>query len=337
MTWHAGLELAARRDDSGRCTVHARHQGPLRVLKTLYPEGDAIAHQVIVHPPGGIVGGDRLDIELALQPHTHTVVTTPGATRFYRSDGRDAAQVVLARVGAHARLEWLPLETLVHSGCLAENRVQFELDDGAQLIGWDVVALGLPAAGERFAAGRFTQQVQWPGHWLERGVIDGSDTRLLRMSSFLVDYPFASRLYPAALDAIRRLRAEGLTVILSDGDVVFQPLKIERSGLWAAVEGRVLIYIHKEEMLDAVAALYPAERYVMIDDKLRILAAMKKTWQNRLTTIFVRQGHYALDPRNIAAYPPADMTIEHIGDLVHSDLATLRGNAAAARAQQEES
>jgi urease accessory protein len=180
MTWRAGLELAARRDDSGRCTVHARHQGPLRVLKTLYPEGDAIAHQVIVHPPGGIVGGDRLDIELALQPHTHTVVTTPGATRFYRSDGRDAAQVVLARVGAHARLEWLPLETLVHSGCLAENRVQFELDDGAQLIGWDVVALGLPAAGERFAAGRFTQQVQWPGHWLERGVIDGSDTRLLR-------------------------------------------------------------------------------------------------------------------------------------------------------------
>lgn len=166
---------------------------------------------------------------------------------------------------------------------------------------------------------------------------DLSDTRLLRMSSFLVDYPFASRLYPAALDAIRRLRAEGLTVILSDGDVVFQPLKIERSGLWAAVEGRVLIYIHKEEMLDAVAALYPAERYVMIDDKLRILAAMKKTWQNRLTTIFVRQGHYALDPRNIAAYPPADMTIEHIGDLVHSDLATLRGNAAAARAQQEES
>ena len=150
MTWHARLELAARRDDSGRCTVHARHQGPLRVLKTLYPEGDAIAHQVIVHPPGGIVGGDRLDIELALQPHTHTVVTTPGATRFYRSDGRDAAQVVLARVGAHARLEWLPLETLVHSGCLAENRVQFELDDGGQLIGWDVVALGLPAVrGDR--------------------------------------------------------------------------------------------------------------------------------------------------------------------------------------------
>ena len=160
---------------------------------------------------------------------------------------------------------------------------------------------------------------------------DSSDTRLLLMSSFLVDYPFASRLYPGALDAIRRLRAAGLTVILSDGDVVFQPLKIERSGLWAAVEDRVLIYIHKEEMLDAVAERYPARRYVMIDDKLRILAAMKKIWKDRLTTVFPRQGHYALDPRNSAAYPPADITIEHIGDLVDADLATLLGKGAAGR------
>lgn len=159
---------------------------------------------------------------------------------------------------------------------------------------------------------------------------DLSDTRLLLISSFLVDYPFASRLYPGALDAIRRLRELGLTVILSDGDVVFQPRKIERSGLWAAVEGRVLIYIHKEQMLDAVAERYPARHYVMIDDKLRILAAMKKTWQGRLTTIFPRQGHYALDPTNIATYPPADITIERIGDLVNLDLATLLRNDSAA-------
>ena len=152
---------------------------------------------------------------------------------------------------------------------------------------------------------------------------DLSDTRLLLMSSFLVDYPFASRLYPGALDAIRRLRELGLTVILSDGDVVFQPRKIERSGLWAAVEGRVLIYIHKEQMLDAVAERHPARHYVMIDDKLRILAAMKKTWQARLTTIFPRQGHYARDPGIIAACPAADITIEHIGDLVNLDVATL--------------
>jgi hypothetical protein len=129
----------------------------------------------------------------------------------------------------------------------------------------------------------------------------------------------------------------GLTVILSDGDVVFQPLKIERSGLWAAVEGRVLIYIHKEEMLDAVAERYPARHYVMIDDKLRILAAMKMTWQDRLTTIFPRQGHYALDPMNIAAYPPADITIERIGDLVDAAPAILLGDAVAGHAQREKS
>jgi len=160
---------------------------------------------------------------------------------------------------------------------------------------------------------------------------DLSDTRLLLMSSFLVDYPFASRLYPGALDVIRHLRGFGLTVILSDGDVVFQPRKVERSGLWAAVEGRVLIYIHKEEMLDAVATRYPARHYVMIDDKLRVLAGMKKTWKDRLTTVFPRQGHYALDPANIAAYPPADVTIERIGDLVNADPAMLLRNGAAGR------
>ena len=150
-----------------------------------------------------------------------------------------------------------------------------------------------------------------------------NDPRLLRMSSFLVDYPFADRLYPGSLDAIGYLRSWGLTVILSDGDVVFQPRKIQRSGLWNAVEGRVLIYIHKEQMLDDVLQRYPAQHYVMVDDKLRILAAMKKIWRDRLTTVFPRQGHYALDPQNIATYPPADITIERIGDLIDYDLPAL--------------
>jgi FMN phosphatase YigB (HAD superfamily) len=122
-----------------------------------------------------------------------------------------------------------------------------------------------------------------------------------------------------------------LTVILSDGDVVFQPRKIQRSGLWAAVEGRVLIYIHKEQMLEAVAERYPARRYVMVDDKLRILAAMKQAWKDRLTTIFPRQGHYALDPKNVAGYPAADITVERIGDLVNCTLPTLTGLAATCR------
>jgi len=149
------------------------------------------------------------------------------------------------------------------------------------------------------------------------------DTRLMLMSSFLIDYPFAGRLYPGALDALWRLRTIGPTVILSDGDVVFQPRKIKQAGLWDAVEGRVLIYIHKEQMLDEVEQRYPAHRYVMVDDKLRILAAMKQIWEERLKTVFPRQGHYALDPANLAAYPPADVTIEHIGDLSSMNLGAL--------------
>lgn len=150
---------------------------------------------------------------------------------------------------------------------------------------------------------------------LQRYRLDEPDNpHLLRMSSFLVDYPFAERLYPGALRTLARASAAGPTVILSDGDVVFQPRKVERSGLWQAVEGRVLIYIHKEQMLDAVMQHYPARHYVMVDDKLRILTAMKHTWEARLTTVFVRQGHYALDPAQIRAFPQADVTIESIGE-----------------------
>ena len=142
------------------------------------------------------------------------------------------------------------------------------------------------------------------------------EPQLLLMSSFLIDYPFANRLYPDALEVLTHCRRFGPTVILSDGDVVFQPRKVRRSGLWDAVEGRVLIYLHKERMLDSVKRRYPASRYVMVDDKLRILAAMKGAWGSPLTTIFPRQGHYALDPKEVAAYPAADITLERIGDLL---------------------
>jgi FMN phosphatase YigB (HAD superfamily) len=145
---------------------------------------------------------------------------------------------------------------------------------------------------------------------------DMCDPRLLSMSSFLVDYPFAARLYPGALDALKHTCTWGKTVILSDGDVVFQPRKVKRSGLWDAVEGRVLIYIHKEQMLADVERHYPARHYIMIDDKLRILTAMKEVWGNRLSTVFLRQGQYALDYKNIATYPPPDLTFERIGALI---------------------
>ncbi len=149
------------------------------------------------------------------------------------------------------------------------------------------------------------------------------DPQLLLMSSFLVDYPFSTRLYPDALATLERCRRLGPTVILSDGDVVFQPRKVRRSGLWDAVEGRVLIYLHKEQMLDSVARRYPARHYVMVDDKVRILTAMKQSWGSKLTTIFPRQGHYALDAAEVAKYPAPDLTIEAIGALAQADLSGL--------------
>lgn len=149
------------------------------------------------------------------------------------------------------------------------------------------------------------------------------DVRLLEMSSFLIDYPFAGRLYPGALEVVAHCQRWGTSTILSDGDVVFQPRKIRRSGLHAAVDGNVLIYVHKEQVLDEVERRYPAEHYVFIDDKPRLAAAIKNHWGTRVTTILPRQGHYALDAKSIAQYPPADATLENIDDLLEYDLATL--------------
>lgn len=149
------------------------------------------------------------------------------------------------------------------------------------------------------------------------------DLRLLAVSRFLIDYPFANRLFANSLDAVEHVQRWGDAALLSDGDVVFQPRKAQRSGLYEAVEGRVMIYVHKENELADVARRHPADHYVMMDDKLRILAAMKKQWRKRLTTVFVRQGHYALDRKALEDYPPADVTLERIGDLLNQDLTSL--------------
>lgn len=151
--------------------------------------------------------------------------------------------------------------------------------------------------------------------------------RILKMSSFLIDYPFKDRLYPGALEVIHHLHRAGLCVVLSDGDVVFQPHKVERSGISRAVGGHVLIYIHKENELDDVERRYPADHYVLVDDKLRILSAIKGSWGDRVTTVFPRQGHYAFDPKVLETYPPADVTVEHIGDLLRIDPRTLASKA----------
>ncbi len=150
-----------------------------------------------------------------------------------------------------------------------------------------------------------------------------SDPDLLQLSAFLLDYPFADRVYAGAVNALAHVSTWGPTVVLSDGDVVYQPHKIRKSGLWQAVAGRVLIYIHKQQMLADVEQRYPARRYVMIDDKLSILAAMKRVLKERLTSVFVRQGHYALDQKNVLLYPAADLSIDCIGDLPNYDFAAL--------------
>jgi FMN phosphatase YigB (HAD superfamily) len=149
------------------------------------------------------------------------------------------------------------------------------------------------------------------------------EPHLIATASFLMDYPFADRMYPRAFDVLKRLRAWGQTVILTDGDVVFQPRKVERSGIFHAVAGHVLIYIHKEEALDDVERRYPAKHYVLVDDKVRILSAVKKEWGDRVTTVFVRQGKFAHDAQAIATYPAADLAVECIGDLLHHDLLSL--------------
>jgi len=149
------------------------------------------------------------------------------------------------------------------------------------------------------------------------------DPRLLTVSHFLINYPFADRLYPKALAVIELIKRWGKVVILSDGDVVFQPRKVEQSGLHRAVDGNVLIYIHKEQELEDVERRFPADRYVLVDDKIRILSAVKAIWGSRTTTVFPRQGHYALDQQAVAKFPPPDLTIASIGDLLEHDLSTL--------------
>ena len=178
MGWHGHLALSYHRD-AETTRARSRHHGPLRVLASLYPEGPSVCHHVLVHPPGGLVGGDVLELEIDLAANTHAVVTTPGATRFYRSAGERAVQQVGVKLAAGARFEWLPLETICHRSTLADNRLHFELAPGAEMIGWDLLALGLPASGEAFDDGQMNQQITLPGVWQERARIDGRDQRLL--------------------------------------------------------------------------------------------------------------------------------------------------------------
>ncbi|RYF59075.1 MAG: urease accessory protein UreD [Comamonadaceae bacterium] len=209
MSWHARLRLDYRRQGA-RTTAGFRHDGPLRILQSLYPEGEGICHNVLVHPPGGLVGGDTLQIDIHGASDSHGLVTTPGATRFYRSEGEAALQRTHIELDAGARLEWLPLEAICYSGCLAENRLTMALAPGAELMGWDVTALGLPNAKQPFECGRLLQHIEVPGVWLERGCIDAADQRLLQSPIGLAGQRCVASLFFVAGAPIAKARRDAL-------------------------------------------------------------------------------------------------------------------------------
>lgn len=209
MGWTGHLDLQYTRDGD-RTIALDRHEGPLRVLQRLYPEGPGICHHVLVHPPGGVVGGDVLQLDARLATGTHALITTPGATRFYRSAGEPALQSTAIDVADGARLEWLPLEAIAYSGCEAENRMRFTLAPGAEMMGWDVLALGLPATGLAFERGRFRTHLELPGTWLERATLAADDTRLLDSPLGLAGHRVVATMWFAAGSALAPARREAL-------------------------------------------------------------------------------------------------------------------------------
>jgi len=207
MTWHARLALDYQIENA-RCVARFDHEGPLRILQTLYPEGEAIAHNVLVHPPSGLVGGDTLDLAVRAGPGAHGLVTTPGASRFDRSQGEPAIQRTRIALEEGARFEWLPLEAICYSGCLAENHLTLDLSPGCELIGWDVAALGLPEAQRPFDQGCLLQHLELRDAWLDRGRIDASDARLMDGPLGLAGQRCIATLFLAAGSELSRARRD---------------------------------------------------------------------------------------------------------------------------------
>lgn len=220
MSWHASLRLDLQREGA-RSVARFLHDGPLRVLQTLYPEGDAICHNVLVHPPGGLVGGDVLDLQVHVGHGAHGVLTTPGAARFYRSDGAAALQHTRLVLEQDARFEWLPHEAICYSGCIAENRLEMQLAAGAETMGWDLCALGLPASGQPFERGSLLQHLALGEAWLERGRIRGDDTDLLDGPLGFAGHRCLATLWFAAGSDLQRdrtaLALESARQVIGDG------------------------------------------------------------------------------------------------------------------------
>ena len=209
MPWHASLSLDYT-SESSRSVARHRHEGPLRILQSLYPEGDAVCHNVLVHPPGGLVGGDTLDIAVSVAPGAHGLVTTPGAARFYRSAGEPAVQRSRLTLADGARLEWLPAEAICYDQCLAQNNLVLDLQPGAEMMGWDVTALGLPHASKPFTQGSLQQHLEMPGVWLERARIAATDDLLMNGPLGLAGHRCIATMFFATGTRLTRERRERL-------------------------------------------------------------------------------------------------------------------------------
>ena len=213
--------------------AHFEHNGPLRILKSLYPEGDIVCHNVLVHPPGGLVGGDTIDVDLTVATGAHGLLTTPGATRFYRSVGEQAVQRTAIRMAPDSRMEWLPLESIAYSGCAAENSLMLSLAPGAEMMGWDITALGLPAASKPFDSGVFCQHLELPGIWLERASVKATDHLLLDSAIGLAGQRCWATLFFVSGSALGKARRQAL---LDAARSVIDSQAMQDSGLKGAVQ-----------------------------------------------------------------------------------------------------
>ena len=263
MPWHASLQLDYTLEGTRTVARHA-HNGPLRILQSLYPEGDAVCHNVLVHPPGGLVGGDTLDISATVGPGAHGLVTTPGATRFYRSTGERALQRTHLTLAEGARLEWLPLEALCYNACNAENHLTLNLAPGAECMGWDVTALGLPHAGQPFDTGRFVQHIEAPGLWLERGVIDAADHRLLESPLGLAGHRCMASLFFVTGRPLDRARRD---TALDAARAVMDAHALKASAGATSPNGQVLV----------VRALAP-----QVEPAMQLLQQVRAAWRAAL-------------------------------------------------------
>ena len=275
MSWKGELSLRYWRDgDTTR--AHDRHEGPLRVLQALYPEGGAICHHVLVHPPGGLAGGDDLLIDARVEAAAHALITTPGATRFYRSDGAPAAQRARLQVAAGARLEWLPLETLAYPGCRADSVVRAELMPGAEMIGWDILALGLPASGRPFESGWFRQHLELPGVWLERGRIAAGDTALLDSPVGWAGHRVLATLWFAAGSALETARRERL---LEAAQAAIAGHELAASAGVTAVQPPVVVLRVLAPGVEPALALLTSVRAAWRDIAWQLAAEPPRVWR----------------------------------------------------------